>query len=93
MKQMTLTETEIQSQLSSLTGWQLKKGKLHKEFHFKDFKTAWGFMSQVALLAESHNHHPEWRNVYNRVEIELLTHDSHGITEKDFKLARAIDQI
>ena len=60
---------------------------------FKDFVAAFGFMSQVALLAESMNHHPEWSNVYNRVEIALTTHDASGITERDFKLATQIEAL
>ena len=63
-------------------------------FKFKDFVRAWGFMSQVAILAEKHNHHPNWSNVYNQVTIKLNTHDAGGlVTEKDHNLAKAIDQL
>ena len=74
--------------------WKESKNQLVKVFNFKDFSQAWGFMNRVALLAEKMNHHPEWFNVYNRVEIRLSTHDAGNIvTEKDRKLADAIDRI
>ncbi len=73
--------------------WQINgAGKLYKKFIFKDFCEAFAFMTRVAFLAEKMNHHPEWRNVYNKVEIELITHDAgNSITEKDRELAAAID--
>jgi len=64
-----------------------------RDFKFKDFSAAWGFMARVALLAEQGDHHPEWSNVYNRVSITLTTHDAGGLSERDVKLARAIDAI
>ena len=64
-----------------------------KKFQFADFNQAWGFMSRVALLAESQNHHPEWFNVWNRVEITLSTHDAGGLSARDVKLAQAIEQV
>lgn len=74
--------------------WTEKDNKLRREFQFKDFVQAFGFMSQVAILAEKMDHHPWWANVYNRVEIELTTHDAgNTITEKDRALAAAIDKI
>ena len=93
MKNSILNDTQLQAELSKLPGWQLKNGKLWKLFKFPDFVTAWGFLSQIALYAEAHNHHPEWSNVYNRVEIYLFTHDAKGITEKDINLAHIIEQI
>ncbi|MEZ4722472.1 MAG: 4a-hydroxytetrahydrobiopterin dehydratase [Flavobacteriales bacterium] len=67
---------------------------LEKSLQFKDFSEAWAFMSRVALLAEKHNHHPDWSNVYNRVTIKLNSHDASGIiTERDRNLAAAIDQL
>lgn len=70
------------------------KSELKKKFEFKDFSAAWAFMSRVALLAEQHQHHPNWSNVYNQVEIALSTHDQGDvITEKDRKLANAIDSV
>jgi 4a-hydroxytetrahydrobiopterin dehydratase len=66
---------------------------IRRRFVFRDFSEAWGFMSRVALLAEQHNHHPDWSNVWNRVEITLSTHDAGGLTGKDVALARAIDAL
>lgn len=71
--------------------WQYTDGKLQRTFTFKDFAHAFGFMSSVALIAESMNHHPEWFNVYNTVKIALRTHDVGGISDKDFALAQRID--
>lgn len=74
--------------------WREEENKLKKTFEFKNFVEAFGFMSQVAIVAESMNHHPYWRNVYNTVSFELNTHDAGDvITEKDYKLAKAIDEI
>jgi 4a-hydroxytetrahydrobiopterin dehydratase len=89
-----LDEQEIPDRLAELNDWQLNdEGHLFKTFKFSDFITAWGFMSQVAILAEKQNHHPNWSNVYNSVEIELYTHDVDGLSNRDFKLAKAIDQL
>jgi 4a-hydroxytetrahydrobiopterin dehydratase len=73
--------------------WVIKEGKLHNVFTFPDFIKAFGFMTKVALYAEKSNHHPEWSNVYNRVEINLITHEVKGISERDFKLAEQISMI
>jgi len=74
--------------------WTIKNGKLYKEFEFKNFIQAFAFMTQVAFIAEKMNHHPEWSNVYNKVEISLCTHDANGqVTEKDHLLAGKIDGI
>lgn len=86
-----LSEDQIKSKLSDLSGWELKDNTLHKTFKFDNFVSAFGFMSQTALHAEKMNHHPDWSNVYNTVEVNLSTHDAGGITEKDFKLAAAMD--
>ena len=88
-----LTEVQAREALSSLTGWELKAGKLHREFKFKDFNEAWGFMSKVALIAEQMNHHPEWFNVWNTVRIDLSTHDVGGLSDRDFELADRINAI
>jgi 4a-hydroxytetrahydrobiopterin dehydratase len=88
-----LTDAEVNAQLSQAKGWSLQRGKLHQEFTCKDFVTAFGNMTRVALVAESMNHHPEWFNVWNKVVIDLNTHDVEGISEKDFKLAAKIDEI
>ncbi len=81
--------------LATLTGWKLVQGReaIAKRFVFRDFSEAFGWMTRVALLAETMNHHPEWSNVYRTVEIMLATHDAGGLTELDVKLARAIDAI
>ncbi len=87
MARKKLSDTEIQKNLEKLNGWTIEDGKLHKEFKFDNFVTAFGFMTQLALIAESMNHHPEWFNVYNRVTIDMMTHDADGITELDVKFA------
>ena len=88
-----LSEQQLSTALSTLTHWEVVDDKLHKELKFKDFISAFSFMTQVALLAERDNHHPEWFNVYNRVVVDLTTHVAGGITEKDIKMARFIDSI
>ncbi len=88
-----LTDAEITDQVASLDGWAVESGKLHREFQFENFVEAFGFMSRAALVAEKMDHHPEWFNVYNRVEITLTTHDAGGVSERDVALARFIDSI
>ncbi len=79
--------------LAELTDWQEVEGRdaIQKSFKFKDFIEAWGFMNRAALVAEKMNHHPEWFNVYNRVEVVLTTHDCDGLSELDVKLAKRMD--
>lgn len=79
--------------LLQVPSWRAVEGRdaIIKEFKFKDFNQAFGFMTQVALHAEKHDHHPEWFNVYNRVEVTLSTHDAGGVTEKDVALAKFMD--
>lgn len=89
----TYTETSAQQKLSSLSGWTFNNDGIEKTFQFKNFIEAFGFMSQVAILAEKANHHPEWSNVYNKVVIRLSTHDAGGLTDKDFELAGKIEGI
>jgi len=91
MSNKALDATEIESRLSKLDGWNLKNGKLHRDFEFQDFNQAFGVISQTALKAESMNHHPEWFNVYNKLSVDLTTHDAGGISEKDFEMAEAIN--
>ena len=93
MARKKLTHTEIQNNLEKLEGWSVKNGKLHKEFKFENFVAAFGFMTQLALIAESMNHHPEWFNVYNRVTIDMMTHDADGITELDIEFAEQANQL
>jgi len=90
-----LTAEARSAALGRLTGWKEVNGRdaIARTFTFKNFSEAWGFMNRVALLAETQDHHPEWSNVYNRVEILLSTHDCDGLSERDLKLARAIDKL
>ncbi|MBK6738422.1 MAG: 4a-hydroxytetrahydrobiopterin dehydratase [Haliea sp.] len=88
-----LSPQDINKQLAQLDGWSLHDDKLQRQFVFRNFVEAFGFMSQVALLAEAMDHHPEWSNVYNRVKIELTTHDAGGITQRDFTLAQRINAV
>jgi 4a-hydroxytetrahydrobiopterin dehydratase len=80
--------------LSGLDGWRAADGRdaIVKSFRFKDFNAAFGFMTRVALLAETMDHHPEWSNVYNRVEVLLATHEADGVTARDVKMARFMDE-
>ncbi len=90
-----LTDAERTALSTVLPRWSLvpEREAIQREFRFRDFSAAWGFMSRVALLAEQHNHHPNWSNVWNSVRIELATHDAGGLTENDVKLAEAIDAL
>ena len=88
-----LTAAELQQTLPTLASWSLVNGKLHKAFQFASFIEAFGFMTKVALVAEAMNHHPEWSNVYNRVTIDLTTHDAGGISARDFELAAKMDSL
>ena len=88
-----LTATERAGLSATLPAWKLVEGRdaITRAFRFKDFSEAWGFMARVALLAEAQDHHPEWFNVWNRVEITLSTHDASGLSARDVRLAQAID--
>lgn len=88
-----LSPNELDAALSQLEGWNLENGKLHRQFQFKSFVEAFGFMSSVALVAESMGHHPEWFNVYNRVTVDLTTHDAGGISSLDIELAKRMDEL
>jgi 4a-hydroxytetrahydrobiopterin dehydratase len=79
----------------TLPAWSLvhDRDAIHRDFKFADFSAAWAFMSRVALLAEKHDHHPEWSNVYNKVSITLTTHDANGLSNRDLALAAAIDRL
>ena len=88
-----LTANEIAALLPKANGWTVANGKLHREFACKDFVTAFGNMTRVALVAEAMNHHPEWFNVWNRVVIDLNTHSVKGISDYDFVLAEKINEI
>jgi len=88
-----LSEEEIKSALKELAGWKLVEGKLHKDFQFQDFNQTFGFMIRAAMKIEKMNHHPEWFNVYNRLTVELTTHDAGGITSNDISLARVLNSL
>ncbi len=93
MKMKKLTKAELSAALKKLPGWSVTKEKLHREFKFADFMHAFGFMATAAIGIEKMNHHPEWTNVYDGVVVDLMTHDSGGITENDVKLAGMLDKI
>jgi 4a-hydroxytetrahydrobiopterin dehydratase len=86
-----LSGPELKQALGALHAWKVVKGKLHKEYKFADFIHAFGFMATAALAIEKMGHHPEWFNVYNRVTVDLTTHDARGITSKDVDLAKLLD--
>jgi len=88
-----LSDEQIKQELAKLKGWAVANGKLNRTFEFKDFNEAFGFMTRVAMEVEKLNHHPEWFNVYNKVKIELVTHDVNGISNYDFKLANIINRL
>ena len=88
-----LTPEQINALADELPQWSLVDGKLHRELRFADFNGAFGFMTRVALIAETMGHHPEWSNVWNRVVIDLTTHDAGGLSSWDVQLAQRIDQL
>lgn len=88
-----MSESEISAALSKLPGWKLEPGKLHREYKFADFVAAFGFMTGAALVAQGMDHHPEWFNVWNKVRIDLATHDAGGVTMLDLKLAQAMEEL
>ena len=92
MNRELLSKEEITSSLLGLKNWELKGNKIKKQYDFKDFIEAFSFITKVALISESLNHHPELKNIYNKVSIELTTHDANGLTEIDLKLATSIDK-
>ena len=93
MAAVPLTPAEIDQLEHKLPGWSLVDGKLHRELVFSDFNAAFGFMTRVALIAEAMGHHPEWRNVWNRVVIDLTTHDTGGLSNLDQQLAQRINAL
>lgn len=88
-----LTSEEVAQRLSALPDWQMVDGHLHREFTFANFTDAWAFMNRVAPIAEQLDHHPNWSNVWNRVVIDITSHDSGGPTERCFALANGIDGV
>jgi 4a-hydroxytetrahydrobiopterin dehydratase len=92
-KPVKLKRAEIASAMSKLPAWKVKDGKLHREYVFVDFVAAFAFMSGAALVAQAMDHHPEWFNVWNKVRIDLSTHDAGGITALDVKLAQSMEEL
>lgn len=90
---MKLSKTEIDTELESLDGWSVRNEKLHKEFQFESFNQAFGFMARAAMEIEKMNHHPEWYNVYNKITVDLTTHDAGGITRNDINLAKILNSL
>jgi len=90
---MRLSKEDIDEELKSLQGWSVVNEKLHKEFQFDNFNQAFGFMTRSAMEIEKMNHHPEWFNVYNKITIELTTHDAGGITKNDLNLAKILNSL
>ena len=88
-----LSAEAVAARLDNLTGWSLDDGKLHRSFRFADFRRAFAFMTGAALAAEKLNHHPEWFNVWSKVDVHLNTHEAGGITELDFQLAEAMNEL
>jgi len=91
MAAQKLSLDALQTALKELPGWSIQNEKLHRDYRFPNFAHAFGFMAIAAVEIEKRNHHPEWLNVYNRVTVDLTTHDSGGITENDVKLAKLLD--
>jgi 4a-hydroxytetrahydrobiopterin dehydratase len=88
-----LSPEKISEELKNLPGWSIKDEKLHRDFEFESFNQAFGFMTRAAMEIEKMNHHPEWFNVYNRLTIDLMTHDAGGITQNDVELAKILNSL
>ncbi len=92
MKVQRLSDEDVKARLAKLPGWALEDGKLHREYKFGGFAEAFGFMSTCALVAQKQDHHPEWFNVFDRVVVDLTTHDAGGISALDFALAAEMEE-
>ncbi|MEX2192517.1 MAG: 4a-hydroxytetrahydrobiopterin dehydratase [Nitrosarchaeum sp.] len=88
-----LSSESIDYELKNLKGWTIVNNKIHKEFQFDDFNQAFGFMTRAAMHIEKMNHHPEWFNVYNKIIVDLTTHDAGGITQNDINLAKILNSL
>lgn len=88
-----LNKEEIEKHLKELEGWEYNEDAIHTSFKFEDFKEAFSVMTRIAFEAEAMQHHPDWCNVYNELQISLSTHDAGGVTEKDIKMAKSIESI
>ena len=93
METTPLNKKEVEALQRELPKWKIQEARINREWQFSNFVEAFGFITKVALLAESMNHHPEWSNVYSKVTIELTTHDLNGLTNLDVQLAQAIDSL
>jgi len=90
---MKLSPEKISEELKKLPGWSVKDEKLHRDFEFESFNQAFGFMTRASMEIEKMNHHPEWFNVYNKLTVDLMTHDAGGITENDMQLAKILNSL
>lgn len=88
-----LSQEQIDEKMKQFEGWEYSEDAIHTSFEFKNFKDAFTVMTRIAFEAEARQHHPNWKNVYNELQISLSTHDAGGVTEKDFELAKAIEDI
>lgn len=88
-----LTDSEIVAGLEKLPGWSLADGKLHRDYQFRDFVEAWGFLTSAAIRVQEMDHHPEWFNVYNKVRIDLVTHSVGGVSALDLELAGKLEEL
>lgn len=93
MRRVPLSQSELESRLAELPGWQYANGRIVKRFQFKSFVEAFGWMASVALVAEKLDHHPDWKNVYSGVDVELHTHDAGGVTDFDIELAKRMNEL
>jgi 4a-hydroxytetrahydrobiopterin dehydratase len=93
MKAEKPTEKQVAEELEKLPGWTIKNGNLHHTFEFADFSEAFGFMTRAALIAESMGHHPDWSNVWNKVDVKLSTHSIGGLSNLDFQLAKKMQKL
>lgn len=89
----TLSEKEINDKLKNFDGWEFNDDAIHTKLEFENFKETFSIMTRIAFEAEAQQHHPEWTNVYNTLSISLTSHDAGGVTEKDFKMVKAIENI
>ena len=93
MVRTPLSDSEINTRLAKIPGWALVDGKLHRDFKFKSFTDTFAFMTKAAFISEKLDHHPSWLNVYNRLSVDLWTHDASGVTAIDFEWAKAVNEI
>ena len=93
MQPVKASDEQINEFISQFSAWSIKNSKLHREYVFSNFVQAFGFMTEVALIAERADHHPEWFNVYKTVVVDLTTHEADGVTERDFVLAKKMEEI